>query len=125
MLIEPPSCFVVSDGNAIVSPQGGTMPYSYNWTLPNSRIVRTEENVLQDVDGGAYQLEVIDANNCVSPTYTFEVASSSPIQLQVVEVQNASCSNPEGGFINLTTSGGREGINFEWNNGLLLSLIHI
>ena len=119
VLIEPPSCFGESDGNAIVSLQGGTMPYSYNWTLPNSRIVRTEENVLQDVDGGAYQLEVIDANNCVSPTYTFEVASSSPIQLQVVEVQNASCSNPEGGFINLTTSGGREGINFEWNNGLL------
>ncbi|MFK7982862.1 MAG: T9SS type A sorting domain-containing protein [Saprospiraceae bacterium] len=119
VLIEAPSCFGESDGNAIVSLQGGTMPYSYSWTLPNSRIVRTQENVLQEVDGGAYKLEVIDANNCVSPPYTFEVASSSPIQLQVVAVQNASCSNPEGGFINLTTSGGREGINFEWNNGLL------
>ncbi len=119
VLVEPPSCFGESDGNAIASIQGGTMPYTYSWTLPNSRIVRTQENVLQEVDGGTYKLEIIDANNCVSPAYTFEVIASSPIQLQVVDIQNASCSNPEGGFINLTTAGGREGINFEWNNGLL------
>ena len=119
VFVEPPSCFGESDGNAIASIQGGTMPYTYNWTLPNSRIVRTDENVLQSVDGGSYQLEIIDANNCISPAYTFEVEASNPIQLQVVEVQNASCSNPEGGFIDVSTSGGRAGINFEWNNGLL------
>jgi len=119
VFVEPPSCFGESDGNAIASIQGGTMPYTYSWTLPNSRIVRTDENVLQNVDGGQYKLEIIDANNCVSPAYTFEVEASSPIQLQVVDVQNATCSNPEGGLINLSTSGGRSGINFEWNNGLL------
>jgi len=119
VLVESPSCFGESDGNAIANIQGGTMPYTYSWTFPNNRIVRTDENVLQNIDGGGYKLEIIDANNCVSPAYTFEVAASSPIQLQVVEVQNASCSNPEGGFINLSTSGGRSGINYEWNNGLL------
>lgn len=119
VLVESPSCFGESDGNAIANIRGGTMPYTYSWTYPNNRIVRTKENVLQSIDGGTYKLEIIDANNCVSPAYNFEVAASSPIQLQVVDVQNASCSNPEGGFIDLSTSGGREGINFEWNNGLL------
>ncbi len=119
VLVEPPSCFGESNGNAIADIQGGTMPYTYSWTFPNNRIVRTDENVLQDIDGGTYKLEIIDANNCVSPAYTFEVASSNPLQLQVVGIQNASCSSPDGGFIDLNTSGGRSGINFEWNNGLL------
>ena len=119
VLVEPPSCFGESNGNAIANIQGGTMPYTYSWTFPNNRIVRTNENVLQDIDGGSYKLEIIDANNCVSPAYTFEVASSNPLQLQVVAIENASCASPDGGFIDLNTSGGRSGINFEWNNGLL------
>jgi len=119
ILAEPPSCFGESDGNAIASISGGTAPYTYSWTLPNNRIVRTTGEILQDIDGGNYKLEIIDANNCVSPAYNFNVASSSPINLEVVEVRDVSCSNPENGIIDINASGGREGINFEWNNGLL------
>ena len=35
VLAEPPSCFGENDGNAIASVQGGTLPYTYSWTLPN------------------------------------------------------------------------------------------
>ncbi len=119
ILAEPPSCFGENDGNAIANVQGGTLPYMYSWTLPNNRIVRTTDAVLQNIDGGNYKLEIIDANNCVSPAYTFEVESSSPIQLQIDEVRNVSCSSPESGLIDINATGGRAGINFEWNNGLL------
>jgi len=119
ILAEPPSCFGENDGNAIANVRGGTLPYTYSWTLPNNRIVRTTDAVLQNIDGGNYKLEVIDANNCVSPVYTFEVESSSPIQLQIDEVRNVSCSSPESGLIDINATGGRAGIDFEWNNGLL------
>lgn len=119
VLVEPPSCFGENDGNAIANISGGTAPFTYSWTLPNSRIVRTVGEILQDIDGGNYKLEIIDANNCVSPPYNFSVASSSPISLEIMEVRGVSCSSPENGLIDINASGGREGINFEWNNGLL------
>ena len=87
--------------------------------MPNNRIVRTTQAVLQNIDGGIHKLEIIDANNCVSPAFTFEVESSSPIVLEIDEVRNVSCSSPESGLIDINASGGRAGINFEWNNGLL------
>ncbi len=119
ILAEPPSCFGENDGNAIANVRGGTLPYTYSWTLPNNRIVRTTDAVLQNIDGGNYKLEIIDANNCVSPAYTFEVESSSPILLQIDEVRDVSCSSPESGLIDINATGGRSGINYEWNNGLL------
>ncbi|MEM1121410.1 MAG: MopE-related protein, partial [Bacteroidota bacterium] len=119
VLVEPPSCFGESDGNAIANVVGGTAPFTFSWTLPNNRIVRTTDEVLQNIDGGTYQLEIIDANNCVSPPYIFNVETSSPINLDVVEVRGVSCAAPENGQIDINASGGRAGINFEWNNGLL------
>ncbi len=119
VLAESPSCFGENDGNAIANISGGTAPYTYSWTLPNNRIVRTAGEILQNIDGGNYKLEIIDVNNCVSPAYNFNIESSSPINLEVTEVRDVSCSNPENGLIDINATGGRGGINFEWNNGLL------
>lgn len=119
VLVEPPSCFGESDGNVIANIQGGTAPYIFSWTFPNNRIVRTSQSVLQSIDSGPYTLEVIDANNCISPAYTFEVERSTPIEITLAGIKHASCTEPDNGFIDIEASGGRGGISFEWNTGFL------
>lgn len=119
ILVEAPSCFGENDGNAIANIQGGTGPYTYSWTLPNNEIIRTSTELLPDIDGGNYQVEIIDANNCVSAAYPFEVESSSSIEIIVDRIQQVSCSSPENGSIDISATGGRGTYDFEWNNGLL------
>jgi len=64
--ITPVSCIDQSDAAIVISPYGGTMPYTYNWS--NGQTTQNAENLV----AGIYTL-VLSDNNACSETFSFEI----------------------------------------------------
>ncbi len=102
-------CFNGSDGTVVVTVNGGTAGYAYNWS--NSATTDT----LTAVPAGTYSLTVTDANNCV---IIDSATVNEPAQLMVshtlsqVKGGNVSCTP---GFYHLNVSGGISPYSFNWS----------
>ena len=93
-------------GSISVSVSGGTPPYTYNWSpgdLPNAPN-------LQDIGGGAYTLEVVDANGCTL-TETILVGGALELGANVIHV---ACRGEASGSISLNVSGGSGDYSYQW-----------
>ncbi len=92
-----------------VSVQGGTPPYSYNW----SNGATTED--LSNMEAGCYAVTVIDANQCLffSEEYCLEY---QPIQISVTGSMTSqpSCNGDANGAIMLNIDGGDSPYTIEW-----------
>jgi len=126
------TCFNSDDGSILLTPTGGTAPYTYAWTTTNGTITSGEEttNALSNLPSGTYDVTITDANLCTfSNTYsitepgeinlsstvsTFDSGTETPI--------NISCNGASDGFINITPSGGTTPYTFQWtasNGGVI------
>ena len=103
------SCNNGNDGSVSISVQGGTAPYSYNW----SNGATTED--LTNLSAGDYTGEITDANGCsIAATVTI----SEPAVLSgLLEIDNITCSGNNSGQINLSVSGGSAPYTYNWSNG--------
>jgi len=71
------SCVYRCDGTLTGIIQGGTQPYSYQWTPSGLGITP----VITQLCTGKYSLKVVDKNNCVD-TASFQVQVNSPVLAQ-------------------------------------------
>lgn len=109
------SCFGTCDGNATVIPNGGILPYSYNWFgIPGTNATTTQAN---NLCAGNYNLAVTDANGCV---VTMPFVINQPIQLaiQSVNVNPVSCFGVCDGSITINSA---NAVLFSINNGASFS----
>lgn len=105
------SCELVQDGSISVSVAGGAAPYTYTWshgpTSPN----------LEDLQPGAYELIVEDANGCqISESYT--VKSKNTLQVSLVNQKDPSCSGAADGEIEVAVSGAFGAVKVLWSDGV-------
>jgi gliding motility-associated-like protein len=61
-VITDATCNNSSDGSAVISVSGGTLPYTFNWTGPNSFTFIGQN--LSGVPPGSYTVNISDANGC-------------------------------------------------------------
>jgi hypothetical protein len=100
-----------NDGTASVSPNGGTPPYSYNWT--NNE---TDPN-LTDLMPGDYTVTVLDNNQCTF-VETVTVAEFGCLLSATLQTTNASCPNIGDGMATVTNIVGGSGpYTYVWSNG--------
>ncbi|MBK8499596.1 MAG: choice-of-anchor L domain-containing protein [Flavobacteriales bacterium] len=99
------------DGEIDLSITGGTPQYAIGWTGPNGF-----GSMLEDIGGlaaGTYQLEVMDANGCVSNE---SIVLLAPIPAQVdLAVTGTDCSGNANGVIDATVVAGEAPLSFMWN----------
>ena len=103
------SCFGGNDGEALLTVNGGTSPYTYQWNLG-----QTSED-LTNLQAGIYLVTIYDSKLC-SKTYTVTVNEPSPISINSV-ISDVTCLNGSNGAINLTISGGTGTYTYVWNTG--------
>jgi len=104
------TCFGENSGAINLTINGGTAPYSYEWSDGTST-----ENI-ENIPDGSYQVTVTDMNGCTSETAA-TIATATELETMAVETQGVDCQNPEDGAINLTVNGGTAPYSYEWNNG--------
>lgn len=102
-------CFGNSTGSINLSVDGGTAPYSYEWS--NGAHVQDLSNIV----AGIYDVTVTDALGCVvTASYTI----TQPDQLTVdVVTTDIKCFGLHSGSVDLTALGGMVPYSYEWSTG--------
>jgi gliding motility-associated-like protein len=105
----PSSCYQGTDGTAIADVQGGTLPYTYQWS--NGANTATNTNL---VGGGSYTITVTDVNGCAQ-------ADSITIQQpQAITLTTSStstlCYGSSDGTATVIPIGGTAPYTYQWSN---------
>lgn len=102
------SCAGGSDGQISSTVNGGTSPYTYEWTPSLGT-----GNTLTNVPSGAYSLTITDFNGCVVSD-NIALTQPTPLSLSFSTV-NSNCATPDGS-VTTTISGGTTPYSFSWSN---------
>ena len=107
------SCAAASNGTAAAQVNGGTGPFTFQWSTPMGIV---QNPVVSGLSGGGLPLTVTDANGCTAEALAI-IREASPIQLQS-QITPARCYGQADGTATLIASGGTGNFSFAWNNGL-------
>lgn len=104
------SCYGGSDGSAAVMVSGGTMPYSYLWSMDSSMT----SQVATGLPAGSYSITVTDTTGC-SITAGFII--SQPLAPLSVSASGTDpgCSSGVNGSATANVSGGTTPYSYSWN----------
>jgi uncharacterized repeat protein (TIGR01451 family) len=94
---------------------GGGLPLTYLWTGP-SGFAATTPNIT-NLAPGTYTLVVASANGC-SQTFTYVLANSSPLSVDVQYAQKVCGGN----LVRATASGGVAPYQYSWNSGSIYAV---
>jgi uncharacterized repeat protein (TIGR01451 family)/gliding motility-associated-like protein len=114
------SCFADSTGFIDLIPSGGTFPYTYAWSGPNSYSATTED--ILNLPIGMYGVVVTDANGCTEATQTTITQPLAPLGLSETHT-NVSCYAGADGTIAILAQGGTPSYDYLWNNGLTTAAV--
>jgi len=104
---ENVSCFGANDGSIDITVDGGTAPYTFNW----SNSATTED--ISDLGPGDYTGTITDANGCtLSGTWTITEPTELTLDGMVFDAQCVSTQNT--GSIDITVTGGTAPYTYAW-----------
>jgi len=102
-------CYSKCTGSAMVTPEGGTSGYTYDWYDASNQTEATAVNLCE----GTYNVEVSDENNCKD---TSQVTITEPTELKVsiASFTNEKCFNASDGTATAEAEGGVENYTWDW-----------
>lgn len=100
-----------SDGQATVSADGGSPPYSYQWTTGSS-----EANVT-GLSAGKHTVTVTDANGCETTAEVTVGEDILPLALSIAQEASIDCQGAAAAALSSEVSGGKAPFAFIWSNG--------
>lgn len=104
-----PDCFGESSGTASAFANGGTMPYTFNWSNEG------EGPELTGLAAGTYMVTITDANFC---TATGQVTLLNPLEMGLtVSAPIIVCAGTASGSATAIPSGGTLPYTYAWSNG--------
>lgn len=121
-VIVPASCHGDTTGMVTFSIDGGTSPYSVEWTyLPNNgeeqfiEFVFSETNeISRNFGAGTVHVKVLDANDCELLIPNITIAEAEAIEIKDIEIMDAFCSTDTSGIVSFFISGGASPYSVEW-----------
>lgn len=109
---NPATCSGTATGSVSTTASGGTGPLNY--TLQPGNIVNGT-GFFPGLNAGNYTISVSDANGCSSST-VLSVSAPAPLQVSVLNTQNAGCGQSTGG-ISFSTTGGTPAYGYQLQPG--------
>jgi len=98
----------LNDGSIIITPAGGTIPYSYLWSNGAAA------DRISGLPAGVYSVTVTDANGC-SSTLDINVGNRAASTITGAVI-NATCGQNDGA-ITISVVGGVAPFNYSWSSG--------
>jgi len=104
------SCYGGTNGSAVISVSGGTVPYSYNW-LGSGAV----DSAAANLSSGNYVVEIRDVHGC-STRHTIQINQPSDLQT-TVNGMDVNCFGGSDGSANVICTGGTSPYSYSWNDG--------
>jgi large repetitive protein len=104
------SCFGDNNGALYITVSGGTLPYTYSWTGPDSY---TDEDIT-GLRPGSYNLEITDGNGCKFNSGPFTISEPALLSITTDSVIDISCFGSADGAIYITVAGGTLPYAYAW-----------
>lgn len=98
-----------STGQAIVTPSGGTAPYTFLWSDNSTN------DTISNLPAGTYWVEITDATSCKDTFFVTINSANGPIV--TVATDSVSCFGLSDGAATLTINGGNSPYTVLWSNG--------
>jgi gliding motility-associated-like protein len=109
-----PLCPSTATGSIDLTVNGGTQPYGYAWSGPNTSATTQD---IGFITAGIYFVTVTDANGCIA---TQSVSLQDPIGVSASYVSTpVQCYDGSNGSVNVTVSGGATPYTYQWSTGAL------
>ncbi|HAF27849.1 MAG TPA: hypothetical protein DCG75_02275 [Bacteroidales bacterium] len=105
------TCFGYNDGEIIITPSGGTLPYYYLW----SHSTVFTDSLASNLNAGNYSVSVIDNNNCVEIS-AIDLTQPDPLTANITK-EDISCFGMDNGYISLSLFGGTPDYSYNWSTG--------
>lgn len=106
------TCFGACNGSALVSPTGGTSPYTYSWVSSTSTPSTASTSSIGNLCPGVVTMTVTDSQTC---TATYSATVTQPTSITLTSNQtNLVCSTICNGNATVTASGGTPGYTYSW-----------
>jgi gliding motility-associated-like protein len=109
--IDNISCFGYDDGQIILTPRGGTSPYTYVWAHDTN----LNDSIIDHLEPGIYEAEVVDENNCVQEVY-LEITQPDPLEA-TIDKTDITCFGFADGYIGISMFGGTPDYTYNWSDG--------
>lgn len=107
------SCFGVCDGDATITLNGGSLPYTYNWLdVSNNPIPGGTNSNVVNLCPNNYTVEGIDANGCSTGIQNIIINGFSQITANVF-ANDANCGIADGSA-SVFASGGNPPYTYQW-----------
>ena len=111
-IINQINCFDDTTEKIYLTISGGTSPFLYDWDLDGLGD-NDDDDSLYNLSANDYHVFITDGNNCVVDSL-FTLAQ--PTELTVsASINNNDCATDSLGVIELNTTGGVGGYNFNWS----------
>jgi len=105
------SCFGNNTGTLSLNVNGGTAPYSYNWSNGSSA------SAINNLAAGNYSVTVSDANGCTSTLNAVITQPNASLVSSVASTTNILCNGNSTGVVNINVNGGTAPYTYSWSNG--------
>ena len=107
-------CFGDADAILKVSPNGGTTPYTFNWSHDNF----LNDSIATGLDTGRYIVEVLDNNGCSGGLDTFLITQPNSITANLLIDSNVTCFGFNNGGMSVSgINGGTAPYRYLWSGG--------
>jgi len=105
------SCYESDDGQVYISVLGGSGSYEYSWNNGAS------SSSLSNLSIGTYVLSINDSYGCLAYD-TVNVFQPDPLQLSIVQTNDASCNGSSDADGSISVFGGTPSYQYLWSVGL-------
>ncbi len=106
-----------SKGAIQVTPDGGTMPYTYTWNGP---VEIGNTGTVENIPTGSYSVTVTDDNGCFY-VENIEIGGPTAVLSASNTVTDVVCAGEDNGAISVTAAGGFSPYTYAWSNGATIS----
>jgi len=110
------NCAGSDDGFLAIGINGGVGPFAYNWNLQDGQ--SGQANSLNSLTSGTYSVTIVDAFDCKSDVFSFEVANQNmPIDIQAAMLDPVACFGDSTGSVIARALNGNLPLDYNWSSG--------
>ncbi|MEX2589053.1 MAG: gliding motility-associated C-terminal domain-containing protein, partial [Chitinophagales bacterium] len=110
------SCNGTCDGEATVTPSGGTSPYAFAWSDGQT------DSIATGLCADFYTVIITDGNGC-DTTVSVNITEPAILTASISDTTHVSCNGECDGLATVSASGGTVPYTYNWSNGDTASVI--